>query len=63
MVICPTSKAPPKRPPYIEWVRDKPINYIFIYSCDKNHMMRKVLLDDKKERKKEEEGVVVVEAW
>jgi hypothetical protein len=52
MVICPTSKAPPKRPPYIEWVRDKPINYIFIYSCDKNHMMRKVLLDDKKERRK-----------
>jgi hypothetical protein len=35
------------------------MNYIFIYSCDKNHMMRKVLRDDKKERRKEE-GVVEV---
>jgi hypothetical protein len=45
----PTQK---KGPPYIEWARDKAMNYIFIYSCDKNHMMRKVLLDDKKERRK-----------
>jgi hypothetical protein len=62
MVICPTSEHPAhptKWPPYIEWVRDKAMNYIFIFSCDKNHMMRKVLLDDKKERRKEE-GVIVV---
>jgi hypothetical protein len=44
--------TPPKWPPYIERVRDKAMNYIFIYSCDKNHMMRKVLLDDKKEGRK-----------